>query len=821
MRKMEKWHQMTKKKKVVCLVVAVAGIGLSSLGIYFLGEIQGGHADAQEVPIQEAQAQIGTISGTIVGTGNLQYEEGASITIPSGIIVDAVNVEENEYVSKGDVLATVNQVSVLRAMENVQEEMDELDEQIDESKDDTDSQSVTAKTDGTVKKIYAQEGQDIADCMMEQGALLILSIDGSADGEEEDELAVTAASGTVEEICVSEGEAVYAGSTLLKVAVAGQSLEYQEQMAKRKELAQNLQNLIVLSKSGVITAETDGVIKSVNISAQGSTDGEEDIQGSQSSDTVVGKTETSGYVTTAAGSAEVSKKAVALVGSSGVAEQAAVTDGSSQSSEGSDATAGSGQESQDISKEEKILTLKISDSGTSDQGVLAIELPETGNAPQTVLHAEDGSYQGQISWKPGDKKFAAETSYQAYVTLAAGEGYLFTDSSIAQVDTGVLSGLSVTSNGKELSFCITYPFTAAEKQNSQNEDVKKENDGSTEGDNKSNKSGDTEGDNKSNNPGGTEGNNNQDESGGKEESNKNAESETENAENGKVGGNNAESGAAGGSNAGNEAGAGNIGGFANSSAGGSQNVSLAAANVSSSQSSSQESSQSSSSEKTDSDSEVIAFTVASSDTMVLSVNVDELDINSVSQGQQAEITLDSIEDETFSGTVAKVGNSAGSSSGGVAKYTVEVEIPGDERMKEGMNASATITVEKQENVVTIPVNALQERGARVFVYTQADSDGKLGGEQEVSTGLSDGNTVEITEGLSEGDKVYYQKVGNISGEKNSQGFGNMEGGPKGNMGDMPEGGEMPSGGMSGDGMPGGRRHESGETSGGGTSGSQQ
>ncbi len=760
MKKMGIRHQISKKKKVVGLVLAVVGLGLASLGVYFWGGALGGHADAREVPIQEAQAQIGTISDTIVGTGNLQYEEGTSITIPSGIVVNEINVEENDFVSKGDVLAVVDQVSVLRAMEDIQEEMDELDEQIDDSKDATDSESITAKTDGTVKKIYVQEGQEAAECMLEQGALLLLSIDGSAEeGEEEDELAITVATGTIEEVCVSEGEEVYAGTTLLKIASAGQSLEYQEQIAKRKELAQDLQNLLALSKSGVITAEVDGIIKSVNITAKGSTEGSEEMQDSQSAGTVVGKAERSGYISTAAQSVNISKKAVALVGSAGVSNE----------------MTGSVEDTSEAADEEKSLTLKIMDSGVSNQEILTVESPKTGNKPQTTLSAEDGSYQGQITWKPGAKKFAAQTSYQANVTLIAGEGYLFTDSSIAQVKTGVLSGLSVTSNGKELSFCITYPFTEAEKEGTQDEE-KNEN---AEKDNGSNKNG------------------------GTEDNNKNAQSGEENAENGKLGGN----------NAGNEAVVGNTGGTGSSSVGGSQNVSLVAASASTTQGSSQTNSQSSSTENSDSDSQVAAFTIASSDTMVLSVNVDELDINSVSQGQQAAITLDAIEDETFTGIVTKVGSSAGSSGGGVAKYTVEVEIPGDERMKEGMNASATITVKEQEDVVTIPVTALQERGAKVFVYTQKDSEGNLSGEQEVTTGLSDGSTVEITEGLSEGDKVYYQRVGNVSGERNFQGFGNMGQMPEG--GGMPGDGEMP-GGMSGgempSGMPGGKRNASGGTS---------
>ncbi len=180
--------------------------------------------------------------------------------------------------------------------------------------------------------------------------------------------------------------------------------------------------------------------------------------------------------------------------------------------------------------------------------------------------------------------------------------------------------------------------------------------------------------------------------------------------------------------------------------------------------------------------------------MVLAVSVDELDINSVELGQEAVVTLDAIEDEEFTGKITSIGNTA-SSSGGVSKYTVNLTIAKDDRIKQGMNASATITIDSKENVITIPMNAIQEEGSKVFVYTKQDSDGNLSGEQEVTTGLSDGTTVEITEGLSEGDTVYYNKTGNTSSSdsKSQDGFDfkDRNGGP---------GGDMPSGGGQG-GMP--------------------
>lgn len=183
--------------------------------------------------------------------------------------------------------------------------------------------------------------------------------------------------------------------------------------------------------------------------------------------------------------------------------------------------------------------------------------------------------------------------------------------------------------------------------------------------------------------------------------------------------------------------------------------------------------------------------------MCLSVNVDELDINSVEMDQEAEITMDAFEGDTFTGTVTKV-NQVADSSG---KYVVAISLSKDENMKAGMNASATIVVEKKENVLTIPVNALQERRGSTFVYTKQESDGTLSGEVEITTGLSDGTTVEIVEGISEGDTIYYQKSGNISSggfggsgnfNKNMGGTGGFggapnDGGGRGGMGSAPSG----------------------------------
>ena len=154
---------------------------------------------------------------------------------------------------------------------------------------------------------------------------------------------------------------------------------------------------------------------------------------------------------------------------------------------------------------------------------------------------------------------------------------------------------------------------------------------------------------------------------------------------------------------------------------------------------------------------VTAFTLSTQGNLSVSVSVDELDINSMSIGQEATVTLDAIENQSFTGTVSSIANTSSSSSGGVAKYTVKLTLPKDDSMKIGMNASVNIVASESTDVLIIPVSALQERGDESYVYTKIDEDGNLSGEVTVTTGLSDGTNVEIKDGLEEGTTIYYQK----------------------------------------------------------------
>ena len=158
--------------------------------------------------------------------------------------------------------------------------------------------------------------------------------------------------------------------------------------------------------------------------------------------------------------------------------------------------------------------------------------------------------------------------------------------------------------------------------------------------------------------------------------------------------------------------------------------------------------------------ETPGFTLASGDLMDVVIQVNELDILRVENGQLAEVNLEALGEETFAGIVTGIGEAKNSSGNGgsITKYPVTITLLRDNRMRPGMNATASVTVDEKKDVLVLPADALQESLGRTFVYTQKTEEGELTGEVDVTCGISDDTMVEITGGISEGTRVYYRSI---------------------------------------------------------------
>ena len=210
--------------------------------------------------------------------------------------------------------------------------------------------------------------------------------------------------------------------------------------------------------------------------------------------------------------------------------------------------------------------------------------------------------------------------------------------------------------------------------------------------------------------------------------------------------------------------------------------------------------------------------------MSVTISIDETDILALELGQEADITVSSVRDAPFIGTVTEISKVATTSSG-VSYYSAVVTLDKDEKMLPGMSADVDVKIEGVDDAILIPVDALRQTSAIYYVYTSYDEETETyGGMVEVTIGMQNNKFVVIESGLNVGDKVYYTEsrsmnnffgmMGGMSGMPNMGGMSgmpDMSGGFSGGSGGFPGGsGNFPSGGPGGSGNfpsggPGGRR----------------
>ena len=151
--------------------------------------------------------------------------------------------------------------------------------------------------------------------------------------------------------------------------------------------------------------------------------------------------------------------------------------------------------------------------------------------------------------------------------------------------------------------------------------------------------------------------------------------------------------------------------------------------------------------------------------LVAEVEIPERDVVHVALGQEAQVKVDAIFGEVFPGKVVEIASS-GTKLGDVVKFKVKVALDrADPRLKPEMTAKVEIVTRKAENVVAVPLQAVQTRfldeaGKEVFgkttprevqvVYLLQASKARM---REVKTGVQDELYAEILAGLSGGEKV--------------------------------------------------------------------
>ena len=138
------------------------------------------------------------------------------------------------------------------------------------------------------------------------------------------------------------------------------------------------------------------------------------------------------------------------------------------------------------------------------------------------------------------------------------------------------------------------------------------------------------------------------------------------------------------------------------------------------------------------------FTLQNTDKVSVDINVSKYDYAKVKEGQTADITIG---DKKYTGKVTKISHIATTNEKGstLIAATVSIDKP-DKDIFLGVDTKVKIYAEKAENVVTLPagvVNIGKDGSLKDGVITR----------QDITTGISSEDSVEITDGIKAGDEV--------------------------------------------------------------------
>ncbi|WP_434045805.1 MULTISPECIES: efflux RND transporter periplasmic adaptor subunit [Sorangium] len=151
------------------------------------------------------------------------------------------------------------------------------------------------------------------------------------------------------------------------------------------------------------------------------------------------------------------------------------------------------------------------------------------------------------------------------------------------------------------------------------------------------------------------------------------------------------------------------------------------------------------------------LTVADLSTLVVKVDLNQIDVAKVALGQPATLTLDALPGKTYTAKVTKIAPaSVKLEDRQVDVFPVEAELlQVDDLIKPGMTADVRIRLDSRPGVVSLPIEAVTEESGKQMVTRVVDGpDGKQTTEKvEVALGARNDREVEVKSGVEEGARV--------------------------------------------------------------------
>jgi RND family efflux transporter MFP subunit len=175
---------------------------------------------------------------------------------------------------------------------------------------------------------------------------------------------------------------------------------------------------------------------------------------------------------------------------------------------------------------------------------------------------------------------------------------------------------------------------------------------------------------------------------------------------------------------------------------------------------------------TSSDSTLL-LTMAADNSVIVTADVDESEIDKVKPGQKAVVTLNDKAETKLEGTVITV-SKIGTTDNDVVVFTVEIKVALPPiKVNSAMTADVTIMINSRATRLAIPVKAVVERRGRKMVRV---AQGTAVTYIPVTLGEQIDTNVEVLSGLKEGDQILVEKTTSSGSSINKFNKGSRRGG---------------------------------------------
>lgn len=696
------------KKKVIISAAALVTAVCIILSLVLIPRSRAKMPESTEKVVTQlisATAERGSVARELITAGTVADSGSRSITLAGAVELTGWAVSEGDYVEAGQLLATVDKSSVLAAIEDANDLIKTLDSAIQSSRYDTVDSAIRAPREGRVKAIYAEAGESVADTMSEHGALMLLSLDGLMAVDVETDVLPLGAAVTV---VLSDGTEQTGQVSAVSDGTATVTLT--DETALPDDTAEILLDGESVG-SGTLYIHSElrvtgfaGTVSRVNVTLNAP------VSASNSLITLTGTEYTGRYATLLSRRHELEDELQALF-----------------------AAYETGGVYADIAGRVSGLNedIVIEDGGSADS-----------STSTTTVTASAMAYTG-AAYSPARLLLAAENKRTARLLLLSDTGDVTPvspseDETSGSGDSGDSGGGSSSSGGTGGE--TPDPGTASVEYIGRVSRVTDNGDGthtlviSYDGGELTVSTADLTGKTGSTDP----------------LSIKQGDILALRFEKGalvsaSVYQSSSDTPSGDGAQPGADSAAGGISGGMSGMAGGTD-----ASGAAQSESAADYTVE-----------ETILCTLTPYDTAEIDVTVDELDIRSLAVGQSVSVTFDALPGQGVEGEITAI-DPTGENDGGSTKYSVTVSVPRSEDMLIGMTASVRRAVEERDDTVVIPAAALNEDASGVFVYTGYDKrSDELTDPVYVTTGLSDGESVEILSGISAGDVYYYRYADTI------------------------------------------------------------